>query len=297
MLFLAFQDFTRFVNSATIAISNNITQSLPRETSEKKTNSELLNKMTKGAIIYDGFRFKGYFNSITRNELVALGAIKDKWGYYLQKQNTPNWLLGFINKQQRQVDEFKRRVAEYLAAAALVFVFSSSGLVGRFAREFDLKMKKNCKQEGIAYTPQTAKIEEKVNNIISEGIRETLRHTSKHVAELKVQSKIQVVKYLQNEISKSVKNRITHDINKTLFDIQADICKKNGAMYFYWWHVPQKKPTDRQYHRKHFEASKKGKKFCFNNLPTWNGMPDFPGKLWNCRCRAVVDFKKFLSMC
>ena len=296
MLFLAFQDFTRFVNSATIAISNNITQSLPRETIDK-TKSELFNKMSKGAIVYDGFRFKGYFNSITRSELVALGAIKDKWGYYLQKQNMPNWLLDFINNQQRQVDEFKRKVAEYLAATALVFVLPNTGLVSRFAREFDLKMKKNCKQEGVVYTTQTTKIEDRVSDIITDGIRETLRHTSKHVAELKVQSKIQVVQYLQNEISKSVKNRITHDINKTLFDIQADICKKNGAMHFYWWHVPQKKPTDRPYHRKHFEASKKGKKFYFNNLPTWNGMPDFPGKLWNCRCRAVVDFKKFLSMC
>ena len=113
---------------------------------------------------------------------------------------------------------------------------------------------------------------------------------------LKTNSFAGIVKYLHFELSKSIKDRIIHDINQLFFDIQGDICKDEGEMSFYWWHVPEKKPNDRMFHRKHFEASKRGKKFYFNNLPIWNGEPDFPGKLWNCRCRAFIDFKKFKQM-
>lgn len=295
MIFLSGKEFETYINKLVISITNNIKSQIPN-VPNVKDKTTLFSKVATGAIVYDGFRFKGYFNDKILQELKDMGAIKDKEGYYVKLSNMPDELRKLVEKQRQSNFLLKKRVAEFLLGLSLTFFLYEKEIINAFSHSFLLKLKKNLKEDGLTTRLTDYEIAKKIDVKLTTGIKITLAHIAKHLLALKTNSFAGIVKYLHLELSKSIKDRIIHDINQLFFEIQGNICKDEGEMSFYWWHVPEKKPTDRMFHRKHFEASKRGKKFYFNNLPVWNGEPDFPGKLWNCRCRAYIDFKKFKQM-
>lgn len=287
MIFKTAVDYSKLITPIINNITTNIINDLPIENNYDKNS--LLGKLENGKIKYTGNYFMGYFDNRIQLELSKLGAIKSSRGYYLPEEKLTQEIKTILKKNKKNVNQTKDKILNYLSNLSLTTMFLVPAIAFLCKRVFfDLNKEFNTK----------SKIEEfkkEITALLNRGVGETIKNTIKFINDKEFANKTDLINMTRNNINYFIKEKTLNTISEALFNIQKDECLKEGQRFFYWWHVPEKKPSDRSYHRAHFEASKKGKKFDFLNLPTWNGQPDYPAKLWNCRCRAYVDRKQFLK--
>ena len=256
---------------------------------KKKNNSVLISRLMTGKIKYKEPYFTGFIPKKVEKELLDKGAKKTSRGFYIKYEKLPQDIKRALVENKRETQAVKREIIKILQQTndnISLSLISSSYII-----KFIAMFYKHLQRLSTKKTQQ--KIQQDYMSMISDSISTTLTKTEQYISSQDFISSSDLISKTIHLLKYHIKDKILNATNKIMFDYQAEDCKDNGYKSFYWWHNPVKKPSDRQYHRKHFEDSKKGKKFYFNNLPTYQGEPDYPGKLWNCKCRAYVFWDEF----
>ena len=294
MIFDAWDNYSKDVNNLILNIQQKILGSIQQK--QDKIDDIVYSSLSTGAIKYKNGYFTGSFTKKLLNYLIELGGVKTTRGLKFDVDKLPRQLKRsielFDNNRQNQIKNVLYQLNKIdigtIIDVGLVSVLTSN-IFKRLSRNFykeKLSLKNNFNSSllySIFY-----------QNLLN-GLENSIKYIKDNLITKQELSITDIENRLKNLINGGTKNVLLNTINQTLFEMQQEQAKENDIDGFYWWHRPKKRPSDRLYHRKHYEDSLKGKKFYWDNLPIFQGERDFPGKLWHCHCRAFIRKKEFLD--
>lgn len=299
MIFQTYEDFLPQLNTLLSKIQKDFASEINNSKNNskqitKKYNNKLYEYLDQGKIKYTGTYFIGTFTKDIITYLTKQGAMFNKRGAYLPYERLNITLKQFIRKQKQlsnaSLKVYQNKINNYN------FSIFNNYLINNIAESIFKKLVLSMHKEGLNTNINLSF----VNSFLSDNVLKNFNNIKEYlISQLKninTNQSIDVInKIILNKFNFCIKNELYNATNKLCYNVLSNTCKDNGINYFYWWHRPTKRPSDRTEHRKHYQASLQGKKFYFNNLPKYNGEEDYPAKLWNCHCRIYVSRKDFME--
>ena len=262
---------------------------VPNIKNEAQQNTDFARRLSKGEIKYDNNYFIGKLPISDYNYLVSHGAKQTKRGLFIPTDKLPQKYKTVIvaneNKRKTIINQYKDKIATLANSDNSLFI---AGL----ADEIFKRLNKQFKKEDLSFNFTKNQLASLFGTKLQlDG--DFIDFLLKKINNITISGAVETEQKIKDICFYNIRNSIFNRANEALFSIQQETAIDNGIQGFYWWHRPTLRPSDRMFHRKHFNDSKKGKKFYFNNLPMFNGQPDYPGKLWNCHCRAYIRKTEF----
>ena len=284
MIFDAHNNYANILKSIIPLTLTNITYS--------KTNDDFFNRLQDGKIIYKNDYFTGSLPKKDYDFLIKkLGAKQTKRGLYIKRYRLTNYYKQQIDKQQLIKDTL---INNAVVSIADIYNNIDKQQIKQLSQEIYKRLAKNFTKEKLTFNATIPQIESKIITSLVHNMGNSIDFLLDKITNINQDLSVKDITGKINSLFfYTTKNTLLNTINENLFTIQSEEAEKNNIDSFYWWHRPTLRPTDRMYHREHYNQSKAGKKFHFKNLPTWNGKPDYPGRLWNCHCRAYIRKTEF----
>lgn len=285
MIFDAHENYLKELN-------NYIKQIVPQQKEKQKPATEFEKRLNKGVVKYKDDYFIGTLPRSDYDFLIKKGAIQKNRGLYIEKKKLPTFYKQVIQQQEERNKKTKEQAKTTLQS--LIPLLGLELLEKQdFIDKVFKRLNKNFIKENLTFKTTKADISEIFNKKLQENKKSFEEYMANKIENIKTTSTQETNDKIKDIFFYNIKNYVLNNVNEGLFEIQKENALENDIKSFYWWHRPALRPSDRMFHRKHYNESKAGKKFYFNNLPQFNGQPDYPGKLWNCHCRAYIRKTEF----